>query len=122
MGLDVIGSVTFGALSEGEMRLAMDTAVPRGLQPEQLRSWLSKKREAQQKAAEMLGDAAQFLTVPGNTINDWIKKNRAANGGGQASTPAQAGGPVRVSSEEEYMALPKDAEFIAPDGSVRRKP
>jgi len=83
MGLDVIGSVTFGALSEGEMRLAMDTAVPRGLQPEQLRSWLSKKREAQQKAAEMLGDAAQFLTVPGNTINDWIKKNRAANGGGQ---------------------------------------
>ena len=31
MGLDVIGSVTFGALSEGEMRLAMDTAVPRGL-------------------------------------------------------------------------------------------
>jgi hypothetical protein len=87
MGLDVIGSVTFGALSEGEMRLAMDTAVPRSLQPTELRNWLVKKREAQQKAAEMLGNAAQFLTVPGNTINDWIKKNRAANGGGQTSAP-----------------------------------
>jgi len=80
MGLDVIGSVTFGALSEGEMRLAMDTAVPRGLQPEQLKVWLTRKREAQIKASAMLADAARFLTVPGNTINKWIEKNQAANG------------------------------------------
>ena len=29
LGLDVIGSVTFGALSEGELRLALDTGLPR---------------------------------------------------------------------------------------------
>src|SRR5690606_38896059 len=29
LGLDVISSVTFGALSEAELKLAMDTAVPK---------------------------------------------------------------------------------------------
>lgn len=93
MGLDVIGSVTFGALSEGEMRLAMETAVPRGLQPAELRNWLIRKRDAQEKAAGMLADAAQFLTVPGNTINDWIAKNRASSGSGGAPAPRQ---PVSI--------------------------
>lgn len=80
MGLDVIGSVTFGALSEGEMRLAMETAVPRSLQPTELRNWLQRKRDAQEKASRTLADAAMFLTVPGNTINDWIAKNRGQGG------------------------------------------
>lgn len=78
MGLDVVGAVTFGALSEGELRLALATAVPQNLDPAQLRSWLVKRRDAQAKAAAMAADAAQFLTVPGNTINDWIAKNRGA--------------------------------------------
>ena len=43
MGLDVIGSVTFGALSEAELKLAMETAVPRDLNPQELRNWLVKK-------------------------------------------------------------------------------
>lgn len=93
MGLDVIGSVTFGALSEGEMRLAMQTAAPRDLPPAELRNWLAKKRDAQIKAADMLADAAQFLTKPGNTINDWIERNRSAKkaqgGSGQSSTGIQ---------------------------------
>lgn len=88
MGLDVIGSVTFGALSEGEMRLAMETAVPRSLQPAELRNWLQRKRDAQEKASRTLADAAMFLTVPGNTINDWIAKNR----GSGSSSPSSAGG------------------------------
>ena len=89
MGLDVIGSVTFGALSEGEMKLAMETAVPRNLQPAELRNWLVRKREAQAKASEMLADAAQYMTVPGNTINGWIEKNRAAR---QESQPSESDG------------------------------
>lgn len=90
MGLDVIGSVTFGALSEGEMRLAMETAVPRSLQPAELRNWLQRKRDAQEKAARTLADAAQFLTVPGNTINDWIARNRGRSSASQTgSEPGQ---------------------------------
>lgn len=86
MGLDVVGAVTFGALSEGELKLALATAVPQNLEPEQLRSWLVKRRDAQAKAAAMAADAAQFLTVPGNTINDWIAKNR----GEKAAQPSGA--------------------------------
>ncbi len=93
MGLDVVGSVTFGALSEGEMRLAMQTAAPRDLSPPELRNWLARKRDAQIKAADMLADAAQYLTKPGNTINGWIERNRAAKASGDpsaATTPPPA--------------------------------
>ena len=34
----------------------------------------------------------------------------------------QAGVPVRINSKEEYDALGKGQSFIAPDGSIRRKP
>lgn len=74
MGLDVVGSVTFGALSEGEMRLAMDTAVPRDLSPPELREWLSRKRDAQQKAAEALLEAGRYLSTPGNTLSGWMEQ------------------------------------------------
>ena len=80
MGLDVIGSVTFGALSEAEMKLAMDTAVPRDLRPAELREWLTKKRAAQEKAREALTAAASYLTVPGNTINGWLEKQGESGG------------------------------------------
>lgn len=89
MGLDVIGSVTFGALSEGELRLAMETAVPRNLDETQLRSWLVKRKDAQQKAAAMVLDAAQFLSDPKNTLNDWISKNKA-----EKRNPPPADGPL----------------------------
>lgn len=100
MGLDVVGSVTFGALSEGELRLAMQTAVPRDLAPPELRSWLVKKQAAQEKAAAMLADAAQFMTTPGNTINGWIEGNRAAK---SSATPVQNAQPDTSAPSE---ALP----------------
>lgn len=35
---------------------------------------------------------------------------------------AQGAGPKKIASDAEYNALPSGAEFIAPDGSTRRKP
>ena len=78
MGLDIISATTFGALSEGELRLAMDTAVPRNLDEPALRAWLVRRRDAQSKVAAMLADSAQFLSTPGNTLAGWIAKNRGA--------------------------------------------
>lgn len=89
MGLDVISSVTFGALSEAEMNLAMDTAVPRDLSPPELKQWLTRKRDAQQKAADALLEAGRYLSKPGNTIESWIESKQGASGGAQ---PAQQGG------------------------------
>lgn len=48
---------------------------------------------------------------------------RASSGGrgGGGSQPA-APAPMRVSSQADYQRLPSGSVFIAPDGSVRRKP
>ena len=98
MGLDVISATTFGALSAGEMQLAMETAAPRNLSAPDLRAWLQEKQTAQEKVAAMLLDAAQFLGTPGNTLSDWIVNNRA--GEVQEGAP-QAG----VSPDDELDAL-----------------
>jgi hypothetical protein len=79
MGLDVIQSVTFGALSEGEMRLAMETAVPRNLPPNELRQYLVDKKAAQQKAVDALYQAAISLSDPNFDFNAHIKKKAAEN-------------------------------------------
>ena len=87
MGLDVISSVTFGALSEGEMNLAMETAVPRNLGPEELRSYLVEKRDAQAKAREALMAAARYLTQPGNTISGWLDQQAQSDPPPSAISP-----------------------------------
>lgn len=90
LGLDVIGSVTFGALSEGEMRLAMDTAVPQNLNPERLREWLVRKREAQSKALEALNQAALWF-AGGGTMEGWLERQQSAGGAGGGTPPTTGG-------------------------------
>ena len=72
LGLDVIGSVTFGALSEGELELALDVALPTDLRPGALSDWLREKRDAQEKLVDNLTMQANFLSVPGRTLDQWI--------------------------------------------------
>lgn len=93
MGLDVISSVTFGALSKEEMLLAMDVAAPRDLAPPELRSWLVEKRDAQAKARDALMRAANYFTVPGNTLQGWQEEQAAEAAAAAApNTPPATGG------------------------------
>jgi hypothetical protein len=95
MGLDVIGSVTFGALSQGELNLALDTALPTGLKPPELRKWLVEKKTAQQKLARYLNEAAIYLGTPGNTPASWAqmqKDKMDAKGGSNGNTGTSTGG------------------------------
>ncbi|MEO1538591.1 MAG: hypothetical protein AAFR73_12770 [Pseudomonadota bacterium] len=108
MGLDVVGAVTFGALSEKELRIAMETAVPQNLRPQQLRAWLVEKREAQQKAAAMMADAAQFLTNPENTINDWIAKNREQGANSPQTQRDESGVPTGVPADAWNAMTPEE--------------
>lgn len=70
LGLDVVSSVTFGALSEAELNMALDTGMPDKLSPPELRQWFVERRDAQQKLANSIDSAIQFLNVPGNTLAD----------------------------------------------------
>jgi len=76
LGLDVVGSVTFGALSEGELTLALSTALPNALQGPELIKWTEDKISAQEKLATYLEDQAIFLSEPGNTSAKWIQLQR----------------------------------------------
>jgi hypothetical protein len=72
LGLDVVGAVTFGALSKGELDLALTVALPTNLSEGKLVDWLERKRDAQDKLADYLTKQARFLTTPGRTLNQWI--------------------------------------------------
>tara|TARA_R110000772_G_C13310276_1_gene440180 strand:- start:23548 stop:24498 length:951 start_codon:yes stop_codon:yes gene_type:complete len=72
MGLDVVGNTTFGALSKGELELALAVALPTNLEPEALREWLVKKDEAQEKLSKYVMEAMVHLSGGGNMI-DFLK-------------------------------------------------
>lgn len=86
LGLDVIGAVTFGALSEGELNLALKTALPTGLDEPQLKEWLDRRITAQEKLSKYLTEQATYLSKPGATQAGWMEKMRTE----QSSTPSAA--------------------------------
>lgn len=76
LGLDVVGATAFGALSESELALALDTALPTKLPPQELRAWLEQKRDAQQRTISSLQEAAVFLSQGGN-IDELIEQRQS---------------------------------------------
>ena len=103
LGLDVIGSVTFGALSEGELELALATALPLQLQEEDLKDWLTRKKEAQLKLSAELQDAVMFFSG-GGTVGEYVKFQESYKVPTGAQTPmgqSSAGEPATRSSEDQ---------------------
>ena len=72
LGLDVIGGVTFGALSKGELDLALNTALPTNLSGPALREFLVDKKEAQKNLVLNMQEAVRFLSKPGAMLSDFI--------------------------------------------------
>jgi len=72
LGLDVVGSVTFGALSEGELNLALSTALPTNLNEVDLVDWIDRKISAQGKLQDYLYAQARFLSSGDKTLADWL--------------------------------------------------
>jgi hypothetical protein len=79
--------------------------------------------------ADNLQQLDNMLAFYENGYNDLL--SGGTQGGAQPAAPAQpaaatpahpAGAPVAIKSDAEFDALPSGAEFIAPDGSHRRKP
>ncbi len=95
LGLDVIGSVTFGALSEGELKLALDTGLPSAsLSNTELTKWVTERMAAQQKVLQALNETALYFSDPDTTFNSYytdflgIKpRNAPAPTGGDPNNP-----------------------------------
>ncbi len=77
LGLDVVGSVTFGALSQGELSLALNTALPTNLSEDALVDWIDRKIVAQRKLQDYLYAQARFLSAGDKTLADWLDEAEA---------------------------------------------
>jgi hypothetical protein len=71
LGLDVVSSVTFGALSESELNMALDTGLPESMDEDYLKGWVQERIDAKKKLLDNLSEAANFL-ARGNSIGDWL--------------------------------------------------
>lgn len=76
LGLNVVGAVTFGALSKGEMDIAMATALPTGLDRDALARWIRRKSEAQQKLANYYSEQISYFQTKGATKTGWLKRQK----------------------------------------------
>lgn len=72
LGLDVIGSVTFGALSKGELDLALSQGLPTGLNEPQLLEYIERRELALQKYRQSLMEAARIYADPEKDMNDYL--------------------------------------------------
>ena len=80
MALDVIGAVTFGALSEGELNLAKEVALPIGLDGPELIAHLKERRTSQEKLRAYFNEQIQFLDQ-GGTVAGFMREKERATGG-----------------------------------------
>jgi len=109
LGLDVIGSVTFGALSEQELAMALETALPMNLDEAELRQWLVDKKAAQQKLSDYLTEQVVFLREGNNSVADWVEyvnKNAAQPSG--ATAESAGGAPPIGAVQDGYRFLGGD--------------
>ena len=107
LGIDVINSATFGALSATELKLALDTALPLNLDEDELLPYLQDKKDAMIKLRNEMDRMGAFLSEKGNTVSKWRelqKEENAARGSSQA-TPT-------ITTQAQFDALPKGASFI----------
>ena len=77
LGLDVVSAVTFGALSEKELKVAMQVGLPTNLEGPALIDWIERKKTSQKKLSDYASEAAQFLGTPGNTVQKWMAKGQS---------------------------------------------
>jgi hypothetical protein len=89
MALDVIGSVTFGALSQGELDLAREVALPTGLEGPELIKYLNDRKAAQKKLRDYYNEQIQFLDQ-GGTVAGFMRQKERSTTSNQGSTNQDA--------------------------------
>lgn len=68
MGLDVIRDTTFGALSEGERKMAMQAGLPTSMSGDTLKEWAMTRKAINQKVIDYLDWAITILDQPGMSV------------------------------------------------------
>jgi len=102
----IVTGVTSNAQLHASAQATADELMNTAQTPDQVRAVLKVMREEAENAVST-----------GKQEVDSLKKQMGSMGAGKKDS-----GPKPIKSDEEYNALPSGTEFIAPDGSHRRKP
>ena len=121
MGLQVVSSVTFGALSAGELKVAMDTAVPPNLDNKQLAKWFRDRQAAQTKLRGFYIDIAKQASEEGKTPAEIMieieDKKSSTNKKEEATAEIPTAPPSGRQGGELRVDAAGNRAFVFPDGS-----
>lgn len=127
LGLEVVSGTTFGALSEGELKLALQVAVPNFTNPADMRKWAKDRMSANKKLEQELTLAVNYLEgynedgTPRTRadLRKWLEersKSKAAATGQDASqivTPTVSPQADSNSSLAPAPAVPQPKETLS---------
>lgn len=103
LGIDVINSATFGALSEKELQLALATELDLSLPPSELRKQIEDRIRAKDKLRVELIKAARELTGGNMTYSQFIKQYQALPMAPPPGVPLQVWGAMSNQEKQEFM-------------------
>lgn len=103
MALDVIGAVTFGALSQGELNLAKEVALPTGLNTAELIQHLQNRKTSQEKLRAYFNEQIQFLDQ-GGTVAGFLRQQER-NAPQQPAAAQLSSGDLSQSEQAELAEL-----------------
>ena len=99
-GLDVVGDTTFGALSKGELDLALDTAVPTFGSNEEAKNYFVKRKEAQLNLAREFENYFNFVQSQGGRL---VSGRAALEEYNKTRTPAGQSPAASASATSESL-------------------
>lgn len=112
MSLDIVQSVTFGALSEKELDVARATAYPPNASAEELREFLVTRKAALTKLRKFTEDAATYLSNPNNNIAGYIEILRQRR---DVQTDRMSGNPYMGMNLSQLNQIYANRDTLSPD-------
>lgn len=103
LGIDVINSATFGALSESELRLALSTELDLSLPESELRKQVEARIRAKDMLRSELLKAARTLTSGNTTYSDFIRQYEVVPMAPPPGVPIGLWGQMTNQEKQEFI-------------------
>jgi len=112
MGLDVIANGKFGALSETELKVAFETAMPEFNDPKEAIDWLTTRRNAIEKIYNNTQDLVSYLGA-GGTMREYeaelkADEDKSKNSGSNKSNEVDIDNMSEADIDAQIKALQKE--------------
>ena len=107
LGIDIINSATFGALSASELRLALDTGLPMSLGENELKQYIKRKIAAQTKLRDELLGTARKLSSGNVPYSEFVNEYTPKGGTEVFMESGGANKPAYI-SDEVWQAMSQE--------------